>query len=211
MTNWNKCSCRLVKTFSPLYHQTRELKTLHMTTRQIIVLLIIPFVLLIGTINLNAQGWKREYPEVSVIHHVAQTPDKGFLACGVDKNGRVAILKTDADGAVLSKRVITEIPSVDNVFLTESKDGNFYIAASSNTSSSIEILKISPKTELIWIKSAPIKLSITDFKQFSDGNLGVAGLGESATPKFIKLNSQADTLWTRTYNNPTGYLPDFAE
>jgi uncharacterized repeat protein (TIGR01451 family) len=199
------------KTLPLLYHQTHDLKQIMMTTRRFTAFLIFLLTFVWSGQALQAQGWKNEYLDVTVITQAAQTPDGGYLACGVDNDKRLVILKTDADGVLLYKKVVPEVGKLNSAFLTEDKDGNFYIATTTDTTSSPTILKISPKTDIFWFKSAPIKLSITDFKLFSDSNLGIAGLDDSKTPKFIKLNAQADTLWTRTYSNPNGYIPDFAE
>jgi hypothetical protein len=182
-----------------------------MTTRRFTAFLILYLSLVLSVTQLKAQGWKNEYADVSVISQALQTPDGGYVACGVDNDFRLVILKTDADGVVLIKKTVVEAGKLNRAFLTADKDGNFYIATTTDTTSSPTILRISPKTDIFWFKSAPIKVSITDFKLFSDSNLGIAGLDDSKTPKFIKLNTLADTLWTRTYPNPNGYIPDFAE
>ena len=173
-------------------------------------LLILFLSLFAGVIALQAQGWKRTYPLSATLFRTLQTPDGGFISCGINEESQLTVIKTDIDGAVLKNRTFQGINRVNKVLLAKAADGN-YIIALNDSSAAIKWVKISPNADSISMKRIPITVALQDFQALSQGNFGILCTNNNQKAAFLKLNAQGDTIWTKQYANSENMLSGFAE
>lgn len=174
-------------------------------------LLVFLFCVLVGNIMVSAQGWKRTYPSSATLFRSVSTSDGGFFSCGVTDNLELTVLKTDAEGSVVSTRTFTGIGKVSKVLLTPSIDGHFIIAYNDSTSV-LKLLKVSAKGDSLWSKKTTLNIVGYSIQTLSQGNIGVLGSSESAQKaNLIKFNTQGDIIWTKIYTNTVKTLSGFVE
>lgn len=173
-------------------------------------LLTVLFYLLAGVNVLSAQGWKRVYPTNATLFRSVQTPDGGFIACGVNEDLQLSVVKTDADGAVLKTNTFKSINRVSKVLVTKAVNGGFWIAFN-DSSTVLKLFRISANGDSLGFKRLPIDLAIHDIQALSQGDLGVLGSDGNQKAILIKLNNQGDTVWTKRYANQVKTLSGFAE
>jgi uncharacterized delta-60 repeat protein len=90
----------------------------------------------------------------------------------------------------------TDIPS--DIYVDEA--GNVYVYGEG-----VLILKYNPDGNLLWSKTYPIEAAESNKVLCGDGNGNIFFAGTKSTATFgdfavVKINSEGDTLWTRTYN-----------
>lgn len=173
-------------------------------------LLTVLFYLFVGVNVLSAQGWKRVYPTSATLFRSVQTPDGGFIACGVNDDLQLSVVKTDADGVILKTNTFKSINRVNKVLVTKAGDDGFLIAFN-DSSSVLKLLRISANADSLELKRVPLTIALHDIQTLAQGGFGVLGADGNQKATLIKLNNQGDTIWTKKYANQVKTLSGFAE
>jgi uncharacterized repeat protein (TIGR01451 family) len=187
-------------------HITKKTISMKLNLRLLIVL----FYLFAEVALLPAQGWKRAYPSSATLFRSVQTPDGGFIACGVNDDLQLSVVKTDADGVILKTNTFKSINRVGKVLITKAVNGDFLIAFN-DSSSVLKLLRISANGDSLGFKRLPLTLALHDIQSLAQGGFGVLGADENQKATLLKLNNLGDTVWTKKYANQVKTLSGFAE
>lgn len=173
-----------------------------------------------GSFNLKAQiTFQRVYGGESYDYgrEVIQTPDNGFLIAGSTgsfglESAEVMLLKTNENGYVEWRKYYGGPYADQAVSMDTSIDGNLILTGvteTTNKSYQVYALKLTMDGDTIWSKS--YGGDVWDFGQkvisLTDGGYALFGqtysYGEGEGDYYLlRLNSDGDTLWTRTYGGP---------
>ena len=178
---------------------------------------IIPYILtwVLLTINssyLAAQGWLQRYGNGSdntSAQAMERTTDGGLFFCGSsDNSSRLFLVKTDAEGAVLTSQKYDFGQTIEgNVKMTAAGDGTFWITfATTSSASNKENIRLVHVTQTCKIMSKHAFGDVNDEKiggitRLSDGNLIVSVTkttlaGDSAA--ILKTDNQGGLIFYKT-------------
>ena len=147
--------------------------------------------------------------------NIRQTPDGGYLIVGTTTSFGggdidVWVIRTDAVGDTLWTRVYGDTENEASPKLDETNDGGYIIlsGATNPVSTTYDpwLIKIDLAGDTAWTKFATCDRSISTgaICQTSDDGFLVAGGASYGSPLggqfyIVKLDSNADTVWSRTY------------
>ena len=185
---------------------TNKLTSMKLNLRLTVILLS----LFAGVVALQAQGWRHTYQSSATLFRSVQTPDGGFIACGVNDDMQLTVVKTDADGAVLRTKTFTGINKVNKVLVTKTIDQGFLIALN-DSSNVLKLVKISSNIDSIWFKRLPSTIVLHDIQSLTQGGYGVLGFDGNQRATLTKINNEGVIVWAQNYSNQVKTLSGFLE
>lgn len=170
----------------------------------------------------DAQGdtvWTKNYggPQHDVARAVHQTDDGGYIIAGFRDaikhpdygyltNGDMWLIKTDADGDTMWTKTYGVEDEHDYAdFVSQTSDGGYIVACSGlyspATLNKVSIMKTDDKGDSIWTYRTSEYIVFECVQQTTDDGYVATGINFGDLT-IIKLGTNGNRLWEKTYGNP---------
>jgi len=172
------------------------------------ITIIIPFLVIINITGFcQSITWFRSYVRQGddVSNSIVQTPDNGYILVGQAMIGLCA-MRLNAYGDTIWYRIFPGGAASD---IIKTNDNNYIVLGGYSN-----VTKIDINGNILWTKG-PFNLNVitVSIKEELIGNFILCGskdtLGILAKPYLLKLNSNGNMIWERTYNTNI-YFGEFA-
>jgi len=163
-------------------------------------LMLLIFHVSLFTFDLNAQSitWFRSYESLGtdVGKVIVQTPDNGYILSGRSVFFGLRALRLNTFGDTIWNRIF---PGNDATDLIKTQDNNYIVLGL------YAVTKIDINGNIIWTHGLyKEETGMVSIKQDSEGNYIICGgmdtLGLYRKPYLLKINSQGNLIWQKTYS-----------